>query len=230
MEFRKYFSPDWYEVLEPYVESRDFHNIAVKIASERKFNVILPPQGSDLFLKIFREVPYNNVKVVILGQDPYHGDGQFDGLAFSNSTLDFPQPSLSNILEEVENDIYDGFNLDRINNFSLYPWAEQGVFLVNVAHTVIKGKPASHMRYWKRFTDEVVKALNKRDDIVWLMWGRFAQNYDIFINNPTHHIIKTSHPSPLGVSKEAPISFRDSKCFSKCNQFLKEKNIKEIVW
>ena len=161
---------------------------------------------------------------------PYHGDGQFDGIAFSNSTLDNPQPSLANILEEVENDIYDGFNLERLTNLSLYSWAEQGVFLVNAAHTVVRGKPASHMRYWRRFTDEVVKALNKKDNIVWLMWGRFAQSYAVFITNPTHSIIKTSHPSPLGISKEAPISFRDSRCFSKCNQILKDNNLSEIAW
>lgn len=229
-KFRSYFSEDWYEVLKHYVESKEFYDIAVKINQERKVNIILPPQGSELLFKAFKVTPYNEVKCVILGQDLYHGDNQFDGLSFSNSTLDSPQPSLANILEEVENDIYDGFNLERLNNFSLYSWAEQGVLMTNAAHTVVKGQPASHMKYWKRFTEEVVKALNKKDNIVWLMWGRFSQNFDIFITNPTHFMIKTSHPSPLGVTKAAPIPFSDSKCFSKCNQFLRSKNLKEIIW
>lgn len=229
-KFRSYFSEDWYEVLKHYVESKEFYDIAVKINQERKVNIILPPQGSELLFKAFKVTPYNEVKCVILGQDLYHGDNQFDGLSFSNSTLDSPQPSLANILEEVENDIYDGFNLERLNNFSLYSWAEQGVLMTNAAHTVVKGQPASHMKYWKRFTEEVVKALNKKDNIVWLMWGRFSQNFDIFITNPTHFMIKTSHPSPLGVTKAAPIPFSDSKCFSKCNEFLRSKNLKEIIW
>lgn len=229
-KFRSYFSEDWYEVLKHYVESKEFYDIAVKINQERKVNIILPPQGSELLFKAFKVTPYNEVKCVILGQDLYHGDNQFDGLSFSNSTLDSPQPSLANILEEVENDIYDGFNLERLNNFSLYSWAEQGVLMTNAAHTVVKGQPASHMKYWKRFTEEVVKALNKKDNIVWLMWGRFSQNFDIFITNPTHFMIKTSHPSPLGATKAAPIPFSDSKCFSKCNEFLRSKNLKEIIW
>ena len=108
--------------------------------------------------------------------------------------------------------------------------AEQGVLLINAAHTVIKGQPASHMKYWRRFTEEVIKALNDKDNIVWLLWGRFAQSYEPLITNNTHHIIKTSHPSPLGATKPAPIPFRGSRCFSKCNQYLREKGIKEITW
>lgn len=161
---------------------------------------------------------------------PYHGDGQYDGLAFSNSTLDKPQPSLVNILEEVENDVYDGFNLERIANYSLYNWAEQGVFLCNAAHTVIRGEPASHMHYWRNFTIEVVKALNKKDNVVWLLWGKFAQGFVQYIDNPTHRTILTSHPSPLGVHQPAPIPFRDSKCFSKCNEYLEELNLEKIIW
>ena len=172
MGFSRYFEEGWYNKLKHYVESTEFKLIGSNIAQERKKYIILPPQGSELFLKVFRITPYDEVKVIILGQDLYHGDGQFDGLAFSNSTLDSPQPSLANILEEVENDIYDGFNLERISNFSLYNWAEQGVFLVNAAHTVIKGRPASHMRFWKGFTKEVVKALNDKENLVWLLWGR----------------------------------------------------------
>lgn len=231
MELSKYFEEGWYRSLKHYVDSIEFANIATQIAKDRKKSYILPPKGSELFLKIFRIVPYDSVKVVILGQDPYSNpDDAFDGIAFSNSTLYKPQPSLANILEEVENDIYDGLNLDRITNYSLYGWAEQGVFLCNAAHTVIRGEPASHMHYWKNFTIEVVKALNKKDNVVWLLWGRFAQSFIEYIHNPTHRTILTSHPSPLGASQVAPIPFRDSKCFSQCNQYLKEINLNEIIW
>jgi len=230
MDFSKYFEQGWYEVLKEYLESNEFLQIAKNIAKDRKRYIIYPPQNSDLLFKVFRIVPYNEVKVIILGQDPYHGEDQYDGLAFSNSTLNKAQPSLANILEEVENDIYDGFNLDRVSNLSLYGWAEQGILLTNTAHTVIKGQPSSHLLYWKNFTLNVVEALNKRDDIIWLLWGRHAQNFKQYIKNPTHKIIETSHPSPLGCFKEAPIPFVDSKCFSKTNQYLKELGKKQIIW
>lgn len=229
-KLQEYFHPSWYSVLKGYIESPEFFRIAVQISEERRKNYILPPKDSELFLKIFKILPYNEVKVVCLGQDPYHSDDQYDGIAFSNSTLDKPQPSLANILEEVENDIYDGFNLERITNYSLYNWVEQGVFLVNAAHTVVRGRPASHMHYWKNFTIEVVKALNEKDNVVWLMWGKFSQSFKQYITNPTHRTILTSHPSPLSVWQAAPIPFRDSKCFSKCNEYLTELNQKNIIW
>lgn len=230
MEFSKFFELVWYEKLKHYVESSEFHDIAYKINQERKKYVILPPQGSELFLKVFRVTPYDSIKCVIYGQDPYHGDNQFDGLAFSNSTLDNPQPSLANILEEVENDIYDGFNLERINNFSLYSWAEQGVFLINVGHTVVKGKPGSHLHYWRNFSKEVIKALCDKDDLVHILLGRQSQQLKEYITNPTHKIIEASHPSPYSVNTPAPIAFANSKVFSKCNQYLKELNKQEIIW
>ena len=161
---------------------------------------------------------------------PYHGDNQFDGLAFSNSILDNPQPSLANILEEVENDIYDGFNLERINNFSLYSWAEQGVFLVNVGHTVVRGKPGSHLHYWRNFSKEVIKALCDKDDLVHILLGRQSQQLKEYITNPTHKIIEASHPSPYSVNTPAPIAFASSKVFSKCNKYLKQLNLNPIIW
>lgn len=231
MILTKYFEQKWYEKLQHYLESLEFERIALQIAEDRKKKYILPPKGSELFLKVFRTVPYDDVKVVILGQDLYSNPSEaFDGLAFSNSTLDKPQPSLVNILEEVENDVYDGFNLERIADYSLYNWAEQGVFLCNAAHTVIRGEPASHMHYWRNFTIEVVKALNKKDNIVWLMWGKFARSFKEYITNPTHKIIETSHPSPLSNRQEIPIAFTGSHCFSKCNEYLKELNKELIIW
>lgn len=231
MDFSKYFEPGWYDKLKHYVESKSFEKIAWQIGVERKKHVIIPQKGSELLLKVFRVVPYDSVKVNIIGQDPYSNPPEaFDGLAFSNSLVDKPQPSLINILEEVENDIYDGFNLDRITNYSLYGWAEQGVFLNNSAHTVQLGKPESHLYLWKDFTIEVMKALNDKDNIVHLLFGRKAQAFKEYITNPTHRIVETSHPSPLSNKNAAPIPFTDSKCFSKCNQYLKEMNKEPIIW
>lgn len=231
MDFSKYFHPSWYDVLKHYTESEHFAKIAWQIGVERKKHVIIPQKGSELFLKVFRVVPYDSVKVCIWGQDPYSNPPEaFDGLAFSNSTVERAQPSLVNILEEVENDVYDGFNLDRITNYSLYGWAEQGVFLNNSAHTVQLGKPESHLKLWKNFTIEVIKALDKKDNIVHMLWGRKAQAFKEYITNPTHRIIETSHPSPLSNRNNAPIAFTDSKCFSKCNYFLEELNLDKIVW
>ena len=230
MDLSKYFEEGWYSKLKHYLESEEFERIAVQISKDRVKETIIPEKGSELFLKVFRILPYNNINVVCMGQDLYHGEGQYDGIAFSTSTLNKPQPSLANSLEEVENDVYDGFNLDRITNYSLYNWIDQGVFLVNAAHTVVRGKPASHMHYWKNFTIEVVKALNEKDNIVWLMFGRFAQSFKQYITNPTHKFVETAHPSPLGAYQNAPIPFINSKCFSRCNEYLTELNQKNIVW
>jgi len=231
MDFQRYFESGWYTKLKDYIESSDFYNIGVQIATDRKTHVIIPVKDSELFLKIFRVVPYDKVKVNILGQDPYSNPIEaFDGLAFSNSTLYSPQPSLSNILEEVENDIYDGFNMDRVTNYSLYGWAEQGVFLNNSAHTVRLNSPDSHSKYWKDFTVKVIEVLNDKDNIVHLLWGRKSQAFKQYITNSTHKIIETSHPSPLSCFNAAPIPFVGSKCFSKCNTYLQESGIEEIVW
>ncbi len=227
---QEYFSPCWYNKLKYYINSNEFKNLAIKVNRERAYKKILPPKNSGLLFKAFRVTPYNNVRVVIIGQDPYHSDNQFDGLSFSNSTLHNPQPSLRNILTEVEEDVYDGFNLDRRTNLSLYNWAEQGVLLINAAHTVIAGKPGSHIKYWENFTNEVVKSLNDKEDVVFLLWGKFAQKYEKLITNNSHLIIKTSHPSPLGCYKEAPIPFMGSKCFSKTNEFLWNRYREEIKW
>lgn len=226
MDLSRYFSKDWYNELKDYVDSKEFLNEGMKIAGDRNLKVIYPEKDSDLFLKVFREVNYNDVKVVILGQDPYH-DGSYDGLAFSNSNEKITcSPSLRNILREVENDIYGGFDITSATDFSLYRWAKQGVFLCNAAHTVAKGSPGSHIRYWKEFTRRVVLALNKRDNVIWLLWGNFAHMYSALITNPTHSIIKTGHPSPLNTANP----FLGCKCFSKCNKELESKGLSPIKW
>ena len=163
---------------------------------------------------------------MILGQDPYH-DGSYDGLAFSNREDKVkPSPSLINILKEVERDCYDGFDLNTRAHISLYRWAEQGVFLVNTAHSVVKGIPGSHLHYWTDFTKEVVRVLNGKSNIIWLLWGNHAHKYESLITNKTHVVIKSGHPSPLNTTNP----FKGCGCFSKCNKELENKNLTSIKW
>jgi len=221
----------WFPELKTFLQSGMFLNIAKSVRQDRFKHVVIPSQGSPLLFKVFRTVEYSKVKVVILAQDPYSNPVEaYDGLAFSNSGLLAPQPSLRNILQEVENDIYDGFSLERQAELSLYPWAEQGVLLINTALTVRQQSPGSHLQLWYPFMIEVIGALNRRNDIVWLLWGRKAQHFEKYITNPSHAIIKTAHPSPLGCRYNAPIPFLGSKCFSKANRKLEIRNKKEIIW
>lgn len=161
---------------------------------------------------------------------PYHtrnADGTFvyDGLAFSNSNSFKAQPSLKNILKEVENDIYDGCNPDRLANYSLYGWAAQGVLLINSAHTVEVGNPGGHIEIWRGFTKKVIETINDKDDIVWMLWGNFAKDFKVYITNSTHYILEGAHPSPLAGGK-----FFGGKYFSRCNEFLKSCGKEEIIW
>ena len=220
----------WYEPLKGYLESPYFTAVASLVNKDRLKYKVIPEKGSELFFRAFRETPYKNLKVVILGQDPYPQPGIFDGLAFSNGNSLNPQPSLQNILTELETDLYDGFDLNILAHLDLTSWANQGVLLINTAHSVRELSPGSHLSFWKGFTDAVITTINQKDDIVWLLWGRHAQSYKKYIANPSHAVIETSHPSPLGWTKPSPIPFKGSKCFSKCNEELKARNLKEIDW
>lgn len=133
---------------------------------------------------------------------------------------------MSNILEEVENDIYDGFTLERVVNFSLFGWAEQGVLLLNTALSVRWNQPESHIHIWQPFTKAVIEAVNKKNNIVWMLWGNKAANYKKLITNPSHAIIAVGHPSPLNTANP----FKGCKCFSKCNYELEIRNKEIIKW
>lgn len=235
-QFKSLLGESWYNQLEEFIQSDSLSSIAKRVNFKRRKATVIPESGSPLMFTAFRETPYNKVKVVILGQDPYHsmenGHYVFDGLAFSNAGSMKPQPSLRNILTEVERDMYDEVKIDRVVKLSLYDWARQGVLLVNTAHTVEKGNPGSHLALWKPFTLEVIKKLNEKNDIVWLLWGGKAIAYKEYISNPSHTTICTSHPSPLGATKgvQGYPAFVKSGCFSKVNEELEVRNIKKIHW
>ena len=216
---------EWYSVVENYLDTIDFSNLIFELSKERKNFTIYPEKGSDLLFKAFRTTPLSKVKVVILGQDPYH-DGSYDGFAFSNKGKTRLSPSLQNIFKEVESDVYDGLKLDM--DPDLQRWAEQGVLLVNTAHTVRKGEPASHLHLWDIFTRRVIQTLvNNHKPIVWILWGRKAQNHLKGRTLPKDQLKLTSpHPSPFSASG----GFYGSKPFTKCNIHLFEHNIEPITW
>jgi len=222
-----YLGLDWYEALKPLIESEYFQKLGKYLRKERQNYMVYPKQNKDIFTA-FKITPLNNVRGVILGQDPYH-NGKYDGLCFSNATSITPAPSLRNILKEVNNDIYAGKNIERLSDLSLYSWAEQGLLMINTALTVREHQPDTHTKVWKRFTLEVINILNKQDNIIWMMWGRHASSFRDYITNKSHGFIETSHPSPLGATKGSN-PFIGSQCFSKFNIELSARNKREIIW
>jgi uracil-DNA glycosylase len=182
------------------------------------------PKPKDLF-KAFWLTPFDQVKVVILGQDPYHGAGQAEGLCFSvPDGLPLP-PSLQNIYKEIESDL----NIKKdFKNGNLEGWAKQGVFLLNAILTVVANTPASHQgRGWEAFTDFVIETISKeKENVVFILWGNYARGKKTLIDTTKHLVIESTHPSPFS----AYHGFFGSKPFSKCNEYLKSHGEKEIDW
>ncbi|MHA1199822.1 MAG: uracil-DNA glycosylase [Candidatus Heimdallarchaeaceae archaeon] len=228
MDLKALFGEEWYNALDIILKSEYWRNLGQKIAKERGIYTIYPEKGSDLLFKAFRTTPLSEVKVVILGQDPYH-DGSYDGFAFSNRESLRLSPSLQNILKEVESDIYDGLQVSQ--NPELERWAKQGVLLINTAHTVRKGNPASHLDYWRNFTSEVLQVLLKQDrTIVWMLWGKKAkraiEDEPWKPDQEKHRFILSPHPSPFS----AHTGFFGSKPFSKANKYLEANGKSRIEW
>ena len=191
-----------------------------KEKSERK--VIFPP-GRKIF-SAFNLTSFKNVKAVILGQDPYHGSNQAHGLSFSVEYGIKPPPSLNNIFKELASDL----NIEKPNHGNLEEWGKQGVLLLNSILTVEKSKPGSHAnKGWEVFTDRILFLLNSsKNNLVFILWGKKAQEKGHFIDSDRHMIIKSTHPSPYSANN----GFLGSKPFSRTNQYLKKNNIKEIDW
>jgi len=230
MDIKGLFGEEWYKALEHVFRSAYWKRIGKEIAQERGIYTIYPEKGSDLLFKAFRTTPLSKVKVVILGQDPYH-DGSYDGFAFSNRESLRISPSLKNILKEVEDDVHNGFQLNQ--SPELERWAEQGVLLINTAHTVRKGDPGSHLEYWKEFTKQVVLLLLKQDrHVVWMLWGNKARDvvaeldWSNIIQDNKHLILRSPHPSPFS----AHTGFFGNKHFSQANKFLEDGQQRSISW
>ena len=213
---------DWDKVLEKEFQEEYFYNLLKFVQGEYERKTVFPPK-KEVF-KAFRYTPYKDLKVVILGQDPYHGEGEAEGLCFSVKSGIRKPPSLNNIFKELESDLGCTIPIDG----SLVPWAKQGVLLFNAVLTVIKDQAASHKNIgWETFTDEVIKKINEKDEpVVFILWGGFARSKKKFITNPKHFIVESAHPSPLSAYN----GFFGSKPFSKTNDFLIKNNLKPIDW
>ena len=199
-----------------------FVNLMNFVKEEYKTKTIYPKQNE--VFNAFRYTSFDDVKVVILRQDPYNGPNQAEGISFSVSNEVIKPPSLKNIFKELESDL--GIQFPEAN--SLIPWAKEGVLLLNAVLTVEEHIPTSHKdKGWEIFTDNVIKVLNKKTTpVVFILWGSYARNKKELITNPLHHIIESPHPSPFS----ARTGFFGSKPFSKTNEYLKSKGIKEINW
>ena len=211
----------WDVILEPEFKKDYFRDLGVFVKSEYK-NKICYPKYSDVF-NAFRFTDYDDVKVVILGQDPYHGEGEAHGLSFSVHDDVRRPPSLNNILKELYNDV----GVVRSGN-ELTDWAKQGVLLLNSVLTVVKDTPLSHKgKGWEIFTDNVIRYLNDREKpIVFILWGSYARSKKELITNKNHFIIESAHPSPLSASR----GFFGSRPFSRTNAFLEKNGIPKINW
>lgn len=212
----------WDSILKDEYDKEYFKKLQQFVINEYKTKTIYPKM-SEIF-KAFIETTYENVKVVILGQDPYHGENEAEGLSFSVKVGIAKPPSLINIFSELKDDL--GYDIPQ--NGSLVPWAKQGVLLLNSTLTVVKDTPKSHSNHgWEIFTDEVIRKINeKTTPVVFILWGSDARSKKSLITNPIHYIIESAHPSPLSAYR----GFFGSKPFSKTNAFLKKNNLKEIDW
>ncbi|MBP9016380.1 MAG: uracil-DNA glycosylase [Paludibacteraceae bacterium] len=212
----------WKEVLQPEFEKEYFKQLTEFVRKEYKTKKIFPP-GSLIF-NAFDLCPYNKVKVVIIGQDPYHGPGQANGLCFSvNEGVDFP-PSLVNIYKEIENE----FAKPMPKSGDLSSWAKQGVLLLNAILTVQAHLAGSHQgKGWETFTDAVIRILaEKKEHLVFLLWGSYAQQKGLYIDTNKHLVLKSPHPSPLSAYR----GFIGNRHFQLANQYLKEHGMSEIEW
>lgn len=213
---------DWDEKLSIIWHSSGFKNFMKIVEREYNTKIIYPPKN--YIFNALKLTPYHNVKVVIVGQDPYHGEGEAHGLSFSvQKGIKLP-PSLRNIYKEI----YDDLGIEEPNNGDLTSWAKEGVLLLNSSLTVEKDKPNSHQKLgWSNLTDYIIKVLNaKEEPVVFILWGAFARSKKVFITNPKHLIIESAHPSPFS----ANYGFFGSHPFSKANQFLENNGIEKINW
>ncbi len=217
-----FFENDWQTILSDEFQKEYYIELRNQLIKEYKEHRIYPNMY-DIF-NALHLTAYSDTKAVIIGQDPYHNEGQAHGLCFSvQKDIDIP-PSLKNIYKELKDDL--GYDIP--NHGYLVKWAEQGVLMLNAVLTVRAHKAASHKKLgWEHFTDRIISLLNEKDEpVVFILWGAFAQSKEALITNPKHLIIKSPHPSPLSASR----GFFGSKPFSKTNSYLVANGIKPIDW
>lgn len=215
--------PSWLSQLGAEFEKDYMKSLKNFLQQEKNKNKTIYPKGSNYFEALNR-TPFDKVKVVILGQDPYHGPGQAHGLSFSVPKGVRPPPSLLNIFKEIKSDLGRSPSVSE----DLSSWADQGVLLLNSVLTVEDGKPASHQgKGWEQFTDKIIQLLNeKRTNLVFILWGSYAQKKAAFVDRNKHFVIESVHPSPLSAHR----GFMGSKPFSKANQYLQKNLGSEIQW
>lgn len=212
---------EWKEILSDYLSSVEYKELQKRVCDEYRNGEVFPPK--DMIYNALKLTPYDKVKCVIIGQDPYHDDGQAMGLSFSVPRGIKTPPSLQNIYKEINAE----FGYEIPEHGDLTYWAEQGVLLLNTVLTVRAHSPASHKNIgWEQCTDEIIRAINKKDDpVVFMLWGNFAKQKARLITNPKHLILTSGHPSPLSVRY-----FIGNNHFKKCNSFLNKNGISEINW
>lgn len=213
----------WKKILKEEFEKDYFKQIVTFIKTEKAAGKIIYPPGSLLF-NSFEKTPFDKIKVVLLGQDPYHNKGQAHGLSFSVPDGVTKPPSLLNIFKELQSDI--GINSPASGN--LEKWAQEGVLLLNASLTVRQNEPGSHSKIgWLQFTDAVIRKIsNEKKGIVFLLWGKFAQEKQPLIDETKHHVLKAAHPSPFSADK----GFFGCKHFSKTNEFLVKEGLQPVDW
>jgi len=216
--------PGWLNVLQDEFEKEYMKELKSFLLKEKETGHTVYPKGADIF-NAFNHTPFDKVEVVILGQDPYHGQGQAHGLSFSVQKGVTVPPSLKNIYKELETDI-EGFKTPAHGN--LTQWADEGVLLLNASLTVRAHEPGSHQgKGWEAFTDQAISQLSRqKEGLVFLLWGKFAQNKSVLIDETRHTVIKSAHPSPFSAYN----GFFGSKPFSKTNAILIAKGKKPINW
>jgi uracil-DNA glycosylase len=215
--------PSWLEVLNTNFQNESFLNLKNFLIHQKKSGVEIYPPGPEIF-NAFNHTPLHQVKVVILGQDPYHGTGEAHGLSFSVKDGVAIPPSLQNIYKEINRDL--GIDIPQSGN--LTRWANQGVLLLNAILTVEKDRAASHRNMgWEEFTDAAIQAVNHQSNsVVFMLWGSFARSKSMLIDSNKHLVLEAPHPSPLSAYR----GFMGCGHFSKANDFLKSKNIQPIQW
>ena len=213
----------WKHLLKDEFTKPYFQQIALHLKTEKSAGKTIYPPGQKIF-NAFNQLPFENVKVVLLGQDPYHGEGQAMGLSFSVPKNMNPPPSLKNIYKELHDDI--GMKIPTHGDLS--SWADQGVLLLNASLTVRANEPNSHaMIGWHEFTNTVIRKLSdEKKGLVFLLWGKFAQEKTFLIDQSKHYVLKAAHPSPFSAHN----GFFGCRHFSKTNQLLMKQGFEPIDW